>query len=97
MSVYYVFVCKYITLFHCPDWPDRSMGLRPYIACAPPAVGVGKKTLVKESGHLIFDGTKFMPGPVAGVVAAALAADVRGGSDRFRQLRLCHRARVSAR
>jgi hypothetical protein len=30
MSMYYVFVCKYITLFHYPDWLDLTMGLQPY-------------------------------------------------------------------
>ena len=31
MSVYYAFVCKYITLFHYPDWLDLTMGLQSYM------------------------------------------------------------------
>ena len=33
MSVYHVFACKYITLFHDPNWLDRSMDLQPYTYC----------------------------------------------------------------
>ena len=46
-------------------------------ACRRACTSRCKKTLVKESGHLNFDGIRFMPGAVAGVVAAALAADGR--------------------
>ena len=52
MSVYYVFVCKYITPFHYPNWLDRSMGLQPYMV--DPFEPLGWKNYMYTWGNSTF-------------------------------------------